>query len=204
MAMTTFAERLTACLDKENFPPKNYGRIQLLAEMVGLSHRGASKWLNGQTSPPASKYAALAKKLNVDETWLRTGEGGMNSEPESKSTDNTTNVSTDPPMYTLEALMIAQKTAMLPRFFKITLSTEAMSPRFPNGTILIFDTAREPKDGDFILINFPGYPEPLFRQLLVFSSSMYLHAGNPKFDRLVFTKESTLIGTLASATVLFS
>ena len=45
----SFAKRLNLALDKEGFPPKNLGRIQLLAEMVGLTHRGTSKWVNGQT-----------------------------------------------------------------------------------------------------------------------------------------------------------
>ena len=77
MKDNNFSVRLNLSLDKEGFPPKNRGRIQLLAELVGLTHRGASKWVNGESSPPAKKYPVLAKKLKVNEHWLRTGEGGM-------------------------------------------------------------------------------------------------------------------------------
>lgn len=79
MKNNNFSDRLNFCLDKEGFPPKNRGRIQLLAEMVGLTHRGASKWVNGQSAPPAKKFASLANKLNVSEKWLRTGEGNMHN-----------------------------------------------------------------------------------------------------------------------------
>ena len=60
---STFAERLDLCLEKEGFPPKNKGRIQMLAQLVGLTHRGASKWLTGECTPPARKYPILAQQL---------------------------------------------------------------------------------------------------------------------------------------------
>ena len=184
MNTNTFAERLNICLDKEGFPPKNHGRIQLLAEMVGLTHRGASKWVNGQSCPPAGKYASLAKKLNVSELWLRTGAGPMSTKKIPHKTI----------------------TCVLPykgNFFGITLETEAMSPRFPNGSIIIFDDEALSKDGDFVLVSYAGLPEPIFRQLLTMGSSRYLNAHNPKFDRLTLTDESRIMGKLVQAILSF-
>lgn len=213
MKSSTFAERLNICLDKEGFPPKNHGRIQLLAEMVGLTHRGASKWVNGQSAPPAGKYTALAKKLNVNETWLRTGIGAMLGNNGSDPLSSAMGLAQDVPIYTISALISTNKipqktiTCVLPykgSFFGITLETEAMSPRFPNGSIIIFDDTATSKDGDFVLVSYIGLPEPIFRQLLIMGSSRYLNAHNPKFDRLTLTDDSFVMGKLVQAIVSFA
>lgn len=212
MKSNTFCDRLNICLDKEGFPPKNHGRIQLLAEMVGLTHRGASKWVNGQSAPPASKYASLASKLNVDEKWLKTGEGAMLGNTASSQLSGAMGLPQDVNIYTIDGLIsekkVLQKTikCVLPykgHFFGITLETEAMSPRFPNGSIIIFDDTAIAKDGDFVLVSFSDLPEPIFRQLLTLGSSRYLNAHNPKFDRLVLTENSLIIGKLVQAILSF-
>ncbi len=211
MNTSTFSERLNICLDKEGFPPKNHGRIQLLAEMVGLTHRGASKWVNGQSSPPAGKYAALAKKLNVSETWLRTGQGAMLGSASTAPLSSAMGLPQDVSIYTLQAWTTnktPQKTmrCVLPykgNFFGIILETEAMTPRFPNGSIIILDDTASPKDGDFVLVKFAGLPEPIFRQLLITGSAHYLNAHNPKFDRLILTSDSQIMGKLVQAILSF-
>ena len=212
MNTNTFAERLNICLDKEGFPPKNHGRIQLLAEMVGLTHRGASKWVNGQSGPPAGKYASLAKKLNVSELWLRTGAGPMLGRADDKPISGAMGLPQEVPVYSIDELMSTKKiphktiTCVLPykgNFFGITLETEAMSPRFPNGSIIIFDDEALSKDGDFVLVSYAGLPEPIFRQLLTMGSSRYLNAHNPKFDRLTLTDESRIMGKLVQAILSF-
>ena len=205
-----FADRLNICLDKEGFPPKNRGRIQLLAEMVGLTHRGASKWINGEGSPPAKKFPSLAKKLNVSEKWLRTGEGAMQNLEESTCHHETKPLLLDINIYSIDTILSEKKVVStmqcsLPykgQFFGITLDTEAMSPRFPKGSIIIFDETTA-KDGDFVLVNFNEFPIPIFRQLLIMGQTMYLNAHNPKFDRLILTDSSRIIGKLVQAILSF-
>lgn len=206
-----FADRLNICLDKEGFPPKNRGRIQLLAEMVGLTHRGASKWINGEGSPPAKKFSSLAKKLNVNEQWLRTGEGTMDDLEKSTDHQETKPLLLDINLYSIDSILSEKKVILstikctLPHnglFYAITLDTEAMSPRFPKGSIIIFEETPA-KDGDFVLVNFHEYPSPIFRQLLMIGENMYLNAHNPKFDRLILTDKSRIIGKLVQAILSF-
>jgi SOS-response transcriptional repressor LexA len=212
MNTSTFSERLNICLDKEGFPPKNHGRIQLLAEMTGLSHRGASKWVNGQSCPPSGKYASLAKKLNVSEQWLRTGEGAMLGSSDTQPISGAMGLPQEVNIYTLNEWVSSKKiphktmTCVLPykgSFFGIALETEAMSPRFPNGSIIIFDDEALPGDGDFVLVDYEGLPEPVFRQLLTTASCQYLNAHNPKFDRLILTGKCRMLGKLVQAIVSF-
>lgn len=210
MKNSSFANRLNLALDKEGFPPKNRGRIQLLAEMVGLTHRGASKWVNGEACPPAKKYAALAEKLNVREEWLRIGQDPMLAEDVQEFIED--NVSITVPVYHVENFFSQTKTPIqivncnLPtvgKLFAIQLETEAMSPRFPKDSIVIFDDKKQPQDGDFVLVNFNNYPAPIFRQLLIIGSTMYLNAHNPKFDRLLLIEKNKIIGVMIQAILSF-
>jgi transcriptional regulator with XRE-family HTH domain len=210
MKDNNFAFRLNMALDREGFPPKNRGRIQLLAEMVGLTHRGASKWVNGESSPPAKKIKSLAKKLNVSEKWLEKGEGSMceaeNSAYKSQDLAFDINIYDPSSFLSKKPVIVDSMTCNLPplqgNLFGLILDTEAMSPRFPKGSVIIFVEAR-PKDGDFVLINFPGFPHPLFRQLLIIGNNLYLYAHNPKFDRLMLTDSNKIIGKLVQAILYF-
>lgn len=208
-----FAERLNFALDKEKFPPKNKGRIQLLAEMMGLTHRGASKWINGETHPPAKKYSALAQKLNVSEQWLKEGLGSIScKQKESPSMMHANANTTFVPLYAVEELENDKKTPLkmissdLPateNVVAIKLESEAMFPRFPSGTIIILDQNKKAKDGDFVLIQTSYYPVPIFRQFMQFNTSKYLSAHNPKFDRLTMSDSDKIIGTMVQAILSF-
>ena len=209
---SSFSERLNLCLDKEGFPPKHCGRIRLLSEMVGLTHRGASKWVNGQSSPPARKYPLLAKQLNVNETWLRTGVGSMYEENRALFLSGEMGITQDVHIYLMNQLLLSSRkphntiSCILPyrsEFYGIVLKTEAMSPRFPSGSIIIFDAHAKPRDGDFILAQIEGYTEPLFRQVLMTESTTYLNAHNPKFDRLLLNNHNNMMGKLVQAIVSF-
>lgn len=207
----SFADRLNFALDKEGFPPKNKGRIQLLAEMVGLTHRGASKWINGETCPPAKKYEHLAKKLNVREAWLKSGLEPMQDSINSLENNDSSNVM-NVPIYLTRDFFSESKEPMqtvscniptIGSLFGIKLETEAMSPRFPKASLVIFDEKREAQDGDFVLISFDNYPAPIFRQLLIIGETTYLCAHNPKFDRLILTRKDKIYGVMIQAILSF-
>lgn len=210
-----FHERLNLALDYQGFPPKNRGRIQLLADMVGLTHRGASKWVNGESCPPAKKYADLAQKLNVNELWLKIGKGPMH-DIELQSLTASSSVFTKKPReipiyhhsHLLSSEAIRQMTVYcyLPSegdYFGFILESEAMAPRFPTGSLLIVDRHSAIKDGDFVLVDHSGYPEPLFRQALITKHATYLMATNPKFDRLVLSSQDKIVGRIAQSICIF-
>lgn len=209
---TSFAERLSLSLDKEGFPPKHKGRIQLLAELVGLTHRGASKWLNGECTPPARKYALLAKQLHVHEKWLKTGLGPMYDNHPAVLFASTLGVEQMVPIYTPTEMLAATPRehkkiqCILPYrgvFYGIILSSEAMSPRFPVGTLAIMDRYAEAKDGDFVLVHQPGQDEPLFRQLCVQPEGRILLALHPQFESLILASPHDMMGKLVQAIVSF-
>lgn len=196
-----FADRLNLALDHAGFPPKHRGRIQRLAEMMQLSHRGASKWVNGQSAPPAKKHLILAEKLEVNLNWLSHGEGSMIDAIRVNTLRNI------PVFVTSEqGSPLFYQPCHLPsegRFFGIQLETEAMSPRFPQGSVVIFEKTSCVKDGDYVWLQHPVHPEPLFRQLLVKHQMHYFMASNPKFDPLNSHERHIILGKLVQAVITF-
>lgn len=204
-----FVDRLNRALDRAGFPAKQRGRVQSLANAMGMSARGASLWLNGDTHPPAKKYALLAEKLNVKEAWLRYGEGNM--------LDRASELTENPPPYlsvyewnealakdgqTTEPItLVSCDKTFHGKPLAVRFNTEAMSPRFPAGFVGIFDTGKQPKDGDFILVKTDHFPAPIVRQLLIAGQDQYLEAINPKFERLLHTQSDGVWGTMIQATI---
>lgn len=207
-----FMQRLNQALDKEGFPPKNRGRIQLLADMMGLSHRGAGKWLDGETVPPAKKCPFLAEKLHINAEWLRTGKGNMIREGKPHDSLSSFLMTTEVPLYTLNDLNNPYRTpsqtisCYVPtshQTFALKIETEAMSPRIPNGSLILVDINRKPKDGDFVLAQTERFPTPQLRQLLMVNDVRYLIADNPKFERVVLNVNEKILGVVVQSILLF-
>lgn len=74
-----FASRLNLALDDAGLPQKGMGRQSSLVRMLGVSHRVAKKWLEGEEFPPTSKMVKLATLLSVRSNWLFSGQGEMRS-----------------------------------------------------------------------------------------------------------------------------
>lgn len=70
-----FAARLNEALDGCGIPQKGMGRQSALVRMLGVSHRVAKKWLDGEEFPPTSKMVKMASMLNVRSNWLFSGQG---------------------------------------------------------------------------------------------------------------------------------
>ncbi len=208
----SFADRLNLCLEKDGFPPKHKGRIQLLSQLVGLTHRGASKWLNGECTPPARKYAQLAKQFNVNEHWLKTGHGPMYDACADTFIKAPLGVEQTVPLYSMADITSSAPCAeknmqcILPYrgvFYAVRLDTEAMAPQFPAGSVLIMDRYAEPRNGDFVLVSVHGQTNVLFRQLKMEGTERFLYALQPQFESLILSMPHDMMGKLIQAIVSF-
>lgn len=203
MKIEGFNKRLKKALDVRGFPPLQRGRIQELAELMSMTHRGAGKWLSGETCPPVKKLIKLAERLNICEKWLRSGEGDMLKQRESVHLFFEKTII---PLFSLKELdytgarptrfiQCEVKKASL-TLFAMMLEGQAMSPRFSEGTILILDKGRTPVNGDFVLFRGSYYPFPIFRRLVMNHSKYYLLAENSKFDNMSIPSLDKILGTL--------
>lgn len=186
----SFAERFNRALDHNGLPPRNQGRIQLVAEMFLLSHAGAGKWVNGLALPPKTRRREIAQRLGVQYDWLEFGKGEMLP----PKTNTPSSLRKLPILGFHEAANFEKylenfigETVALDinagrRAFVIYSQGSAMSGRFPEGSMLIFDPDISPQDGDYVLAKIHKLPDAIFRQYILSDSGKFLYAQDPRFQ----------------------
>lgn len=75
-----FAHRLNEALSEAGVPAKFEGRQVVVAQMFGVTQKGARKWLEGEGMPTLEKSIEIAKRLGVAIEWLLTGRGARRVE----------------------------------------------------------------------------------------------------------------------------
>ncbi|MCD6048591.1 MAG: putative prophage repressor [Gammaproteobacteria bacterium] len=186
----SFAARFNKALDHNGLPPRNHGRIQLVAEMFLLSHAGAGKWVNGLALPPKARRREISQRLGVQYDWLEFGKGEMLP----KKLDISTSLRRLPILGFHEAANFEKhlenfigETVSIDinagrRAFVIYSQGTAMSGRFPEGSMLIFDPDVYPQDGDYVLAKIHKLPDAIFRQYILSDSGKFLYAQDPRFQ----------------------
>lgn len=91
--------------------------------------------------------------------------------------------------------------------FAVIVRDESLEPKFSEGTILIFDSSRELRNKDYVLLLDNDKPIPQFRQLLTDGPDVYARtinqnlANNP--PSLLKKDQSKILGTLIQARSTF-
>ena len=75
--------------------------------------------------------------------------------------------------------------------YTVTVKDSTMSPKFPEGTLLIVDPAVTPENGDFAMIELEPESDAMFKQVFFDSADIYLKPLNPDFKTIHLTKNST-------------
>jgi len=86
--------------------------------------------------------------------------------------------------------------------FALTMNDSSMEPLFPEGTVLVIDRHKTPKDRSYVVTLLKDHPQPIFRQLLVDGPNRYLKTISPDFDRSamnLMSKDDKIVGVLAQA-----
>lgn len=85
--------------------------------------------------------------------------------------------------------------------FALEVQDSSMHPRFPEGTILIFDSEIKPENNDFVLVALSSNDEITFKQLRIDGNDIYLKPLNPDFKPKEVEKKNDLkfFGTLVEA-----
>jgi SOS-response transcriptional repressor LexA len=86
--------------------------------------------------------------------------------------------------------------------FAITLNSSSMEPMFIEGTTLIFNPDKPPKDKSFVLAFLSESSSPLFRQILIDSDFKYLKPINPSLSALpitVLSSKDSILGVLVES-----
>lgn len=82
-------------------------------------------------------------------------------------------------------------------------SKPSMEPRFPKGSILIFDPNMTPEDGDLILVHFPNTPEATIRELILDGPSKQLATICNRSTADSFDPDIKVLGVLVKSVFRF-
>jgi hypothetical protein len=110
-----FADRLNEALDDAGVPLKGMGRQSTLVRMLGVSHRVAKKWLDGEEFPPTSKMVRLASELQVRSNWLFSGQGEKSPESATGMNEEEAEVHRHADALSQEAFEVASEWMKLPQ-----------------------------------------------------------------------------------------
>lgn len=87
--------------------------------------------------------------------------------------------------------------------FATRVEDTTMGPRFPEGTILIFDAEIKAQDKDFVAIHIEGQAKMQFKQLLVDGSDVYLKPINGDFQTNRVEQPYRILGVMTQALTEF-
>ncbi len=91
--------------------------------------------------------------------------------------------------------------------FILCMNDASMAPQFPIGTFLVIDPEKSIKDRCFVIVKLKHAPVPLFRQLLIDGSSLYIKPISPELEHFRMTllgEEDKICGLLAQIKLNFT
>jgi SOS-response transcriptional repressor LexA len=179
-----------------------------LAKLAGLDQTDISKIERGAIRKTTA-IPSLARALQCDPFWLQTGEG-------SSGWDNQNNTANGPEVRgvvpliswvqaghwadivdnfaTGDAEAWLETTARLsPRSFALRIVGDSMSPKVPDGSIVIFDPDRDYHHGSLVLAKRTGDQQATFKQLWYDGTTPYLKPLNERFPMLDMPQDSRIL-----------
>lgn len=179
-------------------------QVDLLARVPGLS-AGTLSALIRRDSIKSAFSVQIAQALGVTHAWLANGEGPMEGEASGVELQPFAPSIRVPllaweelrPMCESHALFTGEPASgrwiaaidskPSRESFAVRLDSDAMTapagtaPSFPRGTVLICDTQRAPKSGDYVIACDPQTNHPTFKRLTSDAGRWYLVALNPVY-----------------------
>jgi phage repressor protein C with HTH and peptisase S24 domain len=202
-----FSKRLNYALDLRKYPKLGQGRIGYVQEVFSLSRAGVNKWLHGKAIPHKNTRTLIAETLGISLKWLETGDGDPLAIDATKFEAHNKVIAipliTMAEAYSLENIVEPNHfkeriviSAHIKADFAVILAGNSMFPRFQEGSILIINTKKDIKDGDYVLAKTSLLPEAIFRQYMVGTNGAYLTAFNQKFEPLYIDEHVKILGKI--------
>lgn len=90
--------------------------------------------------------------------------------------------------------------------FALSMNDNSMEPKFPNGTILIFDPNKKPENGNFVLFKTPENTIEI-RQIIIKNNKIYKKSLNPthkNYQPSLLTENVIFLGLLIQSRTNYS
>lgn len=207
-----FAQRLAlAC---KNFGLDEHGKGMALARALGVSSKATSKWFNAEALPRPAMMQSIAKYLRVDPVWLQLGisniSGNSNvkyagADKESTSYPLISWVSAGAWCEAVEPYTLKDITQWLKSDahiegdgFWLEVDGDSMTAptglSIPSGTLVLFDTGRDAKNGSLVIAKLDDSNEVTFKKLIIDGGKKYLKGLNPVWPPIEVNGNCTIIG----------
>ena len=103
-----------------------------------------------------------------------------------------------------EAIYVSTDANVSKLAFGLKIKGSSMEPIFPEGTVVIVEPTRAPKDRDFVVIHLHNDPEARLRQVIVDGPDYHLKSLNPDLEETKVTRmqpQDRFLGVMAQAKV---
>lgn len=187
-----------------------------LAEMLGKTQGAIGHWLTGRREPSIEDIAAIMKILGMNE--IRLSSDGTVADPSSG-----TNVTSIEPYYPGRKYPVLSKVqagawaeACEPYTVKdidlwlesdahtqgdafwLEVEGESMTApaglSIPDGTFVLFDTGREPMNGNLVIAKLTDDNEATFKKLIIDGNQKFLKALNPQWPMMPINGNCKILG----------
>ncbi len=152
------------------------------------------------TKAESSKFTfELAHALGINFEWLAVGMGDIGLH------DDVNTFKSNEVAYTFNDLQAYLKTSpisfdQLKYPLQLQLQDQSMWPRFPQGTLLVFDQNASPKNASFVLVYLQSINDIVFRELIEQDSKKILVPFNANlFKEVILQEADKILGTLVEA-----
>lgn len=85
--------------------------------------------------------------------------------------------------------------------FALIMQGKTMSPLFAEGTILIFESSVQARDGDFIAVELNNSGDVLIKELILDGANMYLRSPNPDIKTIHIQTPYRILGVMIQARI---
>lgn len=206
--LIAFSERLNEALDDINVPPKGFGRQNVVANLFGVSQKGARRWLEAEALPDTGRIPVIAHKLKVSVEWLMSGIGKNKTENLSELWPKIPvldwkYISLKPilPENIQEEITLTDCKAS-DKTFAVRMKGSSMEPVFPEGTLLIIDPNKELINRNYVLVLLRSEKEVIFKQLLLDGDKKFIKSLSSDFVGIrpqLLEPDDKIIGSLVQA-----
>lgn len=191
-----------------------------VARALNVSPQSVGQWVkNGLIS--RSNLYALSNLLDVSAHWLLTGEvDGGEAVMEAKAEYN---IAPGPDIHRMVpeiswvqaghwsevvdnyhpgdgSQWVPTIKSTSQRAFALRVQGDSMTPRFPEGTILVVDPDREADNGAFVVARIDDDNEATFKQLVRDAGRCYLRPLNPQYPMIPVDEQVRIVGVVVQAT----
>jgi len=195
-----FASRLNEACDHFGLPPKNKGRIEKLADLIGVSKMSVSYWFDAKFLPSRKKRDKIASILGVSKRYLELGEGSLDEtdnhrqlKPYNYKLIKYNNYDENHEFKECSEVLIEMDT-YYPDAFASIVYDNSMYPIYPANTLALINPCASVKNNSIVAAYIKTENKLIFRQFFDAGHKRFLSPVNDDYQTYTVSDNVLVIG----------